>query len=674
MKGLEIPQAADEAIITLQKSKAYYLKKISYPQRPGVDVRIDRFIRYRVITHPTWGEVKIEDQDTKVVYENPSINRLIHSWLFINDFYEELTRNENRLVGIGDFILQWSQDNLHTDKGSKLFTIIYHDETTAQRMNQALRLHIIFRDKGHQKVSAALEELMTVTAEILSDENFYAGNNNHGMFQAKALRDYASYAIWEGTDRRIKYLERSNKWITSYFMCCFTSEGVHIEHSPSYHLLVSKHVSEQIDFVKNVFGQAPKDLERILDKATQHALHSIQPDRRFLPLSDTVQNRFIGSQNNIYDSPEFSYVTSGGNHGIAPLSRTLSEPISGYTFHRTSWDNPLAGYLAFIAAYNGGYHKHSDDLHLYLFKNGIELLTESGPYGYGMNNPLVRLGFSQFAHNNIIVDSRSLPRHDGRSLAVSMTPIREMAGKYFAVSGTNSRFDNLRHDREVIFDDFLKEIVVTDALRSTQHHKYSLIWNFGHAVDIEISDQSVLGTFDGEPLIRLTFEGPEIDDIICINGREGKNPSAWRFPSFGNQIAINQVSVNFSGIDSEITTRIEIYDPPSSTIDALKKIQNKSSRSQAKRSSKITKANTQPNSDFANIYATGRTIKIISSEPSVRGVVRLYNGQVLIGEEKGVLRNISWNNLTTGNYRARIYPKGNHTSIPAYTTGWLHIG
>lgn len=672
---MEFPQATDEAAVTLQKSKAYYLKKISYPLRSGVDVRIERFIKYRIITHPTWGEIKIDQQDTRVEYENPSISRLVHSWLFFNDFYEELNRNESHLVGIGEFILQWSKDNLHTVKSSKLFTIIYHDETTAQRMNQALRLHIIFHDKGFQKLSIALEELMTVTAEILSDENFYAGNNNHGMFQAKALRDYASYAIWEDSDTRIKYLDLSNKWINDYFMCCFTSEGVHIEHSPSYHLMVSKHVSEQIDFVKNISGQIPKDLVRILDKATQHALHCIQPDRRFLPLSDTVQNRFIGSQNNIYDSPEFSYVTSGGSHGIAPLSRTLSEPISGYTFHRTSWENPMAGYLAFVAAYNGGYHKHSDDLHLYLFKNGIELLTESGPYGYGMRNPLVRLGFSQFAHNNIIVDSRSLPRHDGRSLAVSMTPIREMEGNLFVVSGTNARFDNVRHDREIIFDDYLKDIVVTDVLRSTQHHNYSLIWNFGHAVDIEIFDQGVLGTFNGEPLIRLTFDGTNIDDIVCTSGRGGKNPTAWRFPSFGNQIAINQVSVNFSGINSEIITRIETYDPPSSTIDALKKYEIKSSRSQlANRSSRKTKANTQPNSDLANIYATGRRIRINCSEPAVRGVVRLYKGNVLVGEEKGVLRNISWSNLPAGSYRARIYPKGNHTSIPAYTTGWLLIG
>lgn len=663
-------QNHEEVPLDLGAAREYFISSINYPIRS--DEHIEKFLTQRSIIHPTWGEILFDKNGSRIIYKNPSINRIVHSWLFMNDFFHQINQNELYLDGIGQFVTTWCDENLYMSIESELFPIIYHDETTAQRMNQALRLHSIFQSHGFEKITRRLESLIEATAILLGKESFYAGNNNHGMFQAKALRDYASYATWVDDEVRMRHLSLSLERITEYFMHCFTSEGVHIEHSPSYHLMVSRHVGEHISFMSKISTQKPNSLIKILEMAELHAIHSVQPDGRFLPLSDTVQSSLRGTKNNVFESPEFTYATTQGKQGLIPHKRTLSEPISGYLFHRTSWRDSNAGYLAFIAAYNGGYHKHSDDLHVYLYKYGIEILSESGPYGYGMSNPLVRYGFSQYSHNNIVVDSRSLPRHDGRLSAVAMTKLLELPGKRFRISASNARFDNVRHDREILFDDGLNDICVVDNLTSTTNHNYSLIWNFGPYLDIRVQDHEIFGLLNGQPLIRMTFDGAQIEKITCTNGRGGNRPSGWRFPAFGKQVASQQVSIDFAATNTRIITKLKIYKPSAEVIDGIKKVSLRSNdqiRNEVSTSSKSVRS--EPT--FAALFVDQRTIRIKSSDPSARGVIRLYRGKDMVSEQRGFMKKISWANMETGKYRARIFPKGKFSSIPPYTTDWLQV-
>lgn len=664
------------SVVELDAACMHLTRKFRYKSSIKAQKEIRQLLEDNSVTHPIWGKVEIKCGVHSPLDSNPSVNRMVHGWIFLFGLLGELSSNQSYLNGIASYIESWVEEYLDIDDSSPLYPTVYHDETTAQRMNNAIRLHAIYKSTEYESTLLALEKLLDHTARKLFSDEFYAGRNNHGMFQAKALRDYSVYATWANSETRNKYLTTSLIRIDEYFLYCFTSEGVHIEHSPSYHLMIVRHVYEHAQFLEALTGNSSEILQEILENAERHSVHTIQPNGVFLPLSDSTQVSLEGAKNNVLDSPEFAYAASRGRVGEKPKNRTLSEPDSGYFFHRTAWGDENAGYLAFVAAYNGGYHKHSDDLHVYLWKYGYELLTESGPYGYQMKEPFTRYAFSQYAHNCIVVDSYSLPRHDGKYEKVTMSdPSQDELG-LISIQAQNSRFRDVDHVRRVIFNDGLDHIVVRDELTSKIMHKYSLVWNFGHLLDLSVEGNTVTGHIDSQPIIKLEFSGPPILDVLRIRGRGGSRPKGWRFPKFGHKVPTNQIIVNFNASSELITTIISVFDQPrvrttAATSEFLPPPRVHTNVNH--KSSAMAAIVLEPQTVFANLERVGSTLYMRGTDLGARATVKLFRENQLISEKKGLIQSIKWGQLASGRYRVRVFPKGKDSALPAFTSSWISI-
>ena len=661
-------------------SRDYVLGKLtSYSSKDSIH-ELRTFAKNGSVLHPFWGRIQIFDNKVIPVTENNSVNRYIHGWIFLSGWYESLESSLDNLDQVEKFVLEWISQYGLIQRNYPNFAIIYHDETTAQRLKAAIRLHHIYTARGRSYLTLKLERLMDETAALLATEEFYAGKNNHGMFQSKALRDYAVYADWTDDFVRSKYLSKSLKQISEYFQFSFTSEGVHIEHSPSYHLMVSRHIHEHSQFMRAAFGKCPPELVKSLKDAEIHIIHCIQPNGVFLPLSDSAQVSLLGKRNNVFDSEEFAYATSAGKFGRVPNTRTLSEPESGYFFHRTSWGNSSAGYLAFVAAYNGAYHKHSDDLHLYLWKYGYELLTEAGAFGYQMEKPMVKFAFSQHAHNCVVVDHKSLPRHDRKYDRVKMGAYSVDESGDILVSASNSRFVDTVHKRTLNVSDDLQEIRVEDQINSESHHTYSLVWNFGQFLDISIFDNHVIGCINSVPIIRLDFSGAMIEKIIHFNGRDGARPRGWRFPKLGHKLANSQIQVIFEGKSETIITKITTYDRDA---ERLKKaVPSHHLRELSVQASSDTVNSTpEPTGDsqmelnaiFGTLQCQDNVMFFHLPGKSTRAVIRFYRDNQLLQEHRGLVKNFAWPAEQKGKYRARIFPKGINSAMKPFTTDWLIV-
>lgn len=663
----------------LDHTREWLVNIFSTNLRKKTDSSFNLFAEHKTIIHRLWGNINVISNDKIQIFSNPSVNRVIHGWLFMNSFMGSIEESEANRESIYEFIKLWIDQCLYVSSKSENYGKIYHDEATAQRLNISMRIHMIYQEHGHRDAVRSLEMMMDHTAEVLEGENFYAGNNNHGMFQAQALRDYAIYANWKSAEFRLKLISISLERLSEYFRSCFTSEGVHVEHSPSYHLMVARHVHEHLEFMDILTSSRPENLLRILAKAELHAIHCIQPDGRFLPLSDTSQTPLTNAQMNVFTSREFSYAASGGKTGQVPPDRTLIETKSGYLFHRSAWGDPNAAYMSFIAAYNGGYHKHSDDLHLYLWKSGYELLTESGPYGYQMKEPYVRYGFSQYGHNNIIVDSNSLPRHDEKMDQVSMSEIIKYSSGSTIVSARNARFDNVIHIRKIEYNDSLSSIEVTDSLKSDTEHEYQMIWNLDPRLNVRIHEDFVVGHIEGRPLVKLEFRGLESLKIKLHRGVKGIRPRGWRFPNFGSKVIGNQVAVYFSGSTLDVFTSIHVYEmnfPNENelvpTVVALARNKEDHLQNVDVRSDMVQQKHEVP-SDFASLKFIEGTLLVQPLESSSRATIKLYRGSTLFSERSGAISNMRWSDLVSGSYRARIYPKGKDSWRPPYTSEWIKI-
>ncbi len=399
---------------------------------------------------------------------------------------------------------------------------------------------------------------MCETAEILAQESFHSTGNNHGMFQDLALLYWSIMATDEQEKRRLSYFHLSMKRLKTYFESCFTVDGVHVENSPTYHLMVSR----QLGNVRKIaVAAAHADVvyyDKLILNAERYATHALMPSGTYPPVSDTQQNRIATSgANTVFQSGDFEYASTRGNRGSCPVERTLVLPDSGYAIYRSAWGDPDATFAFFSAAYNADYHKHSDDLSFFLRSKGVDLLSESGPYSYDYKDPFSRYAYSQFAHNSLVVDDISLPRTDQRAETVLLRTLEERPDG-FTVEGTNGRYDDVVHRRivDVREQAGVPEFDLTDEILSENEHTYQLLWNIGVDVSVVLHGQGFELFHGGKKVMDLLIEADVPTSLSLHEGVKKPRPLGWRFPKFGEAVPAKVIAVSFNGQSACVKTRI----------------------------------------------------------------------------------------------------------------------
>src|SRR5699024_5519034 len=118
-------------------------------------------------------------------------------------------------------------------------------------------------------------------------DDFHSTNTNHGMFQDIALLAY-SLLKYEFPKKNKEY-ETAIRRLNNYFKNTFTSEGIHKEHSPDYHYMVTSYVKKVADVIQQLSGsnnEYEEDLRRIYRGAEKYAMHVIQPNLFIPKISD----------------------------------------------------------------------------------------------------------------------------------------------------------------------------------------------------------------------------------------------------------------------------------------------------------------------------------------------------------------------------------------------------
>ncbi len=434
----------------------------------------------------------------------------------------------------------------------------FHDETTAQRLMVLLGLRMRLWPDGAPSV---MEHIMQQCRELLVRDDFYGGRNNHGMFQDLALLADAVLSPLEPATRR-RNANVAEQRLRTFTSESFTDDGVLNEHSPGYHVLVvrslllGRSLLDQL-VADGVLESAPDELAAVLVQAEEYATQVVCPDGAFPPISDTTKRKLDSPGNLLaFSSPEFHYAASCGAEGIAPRRRAAVYPDSGVAVFRERWGDRDSTYLHFASGYNGGYHKHSDEGSIYLETAGIALLREAGPYGYNYDHPLTKYAFSSFAHNGLVVDGTSLPRHDGKLDQTWMDDLGTTS-ESLAVRGSTTRFDGVRFDRSVYArsGDAGTVVDIEDSVRASGRHRYQFLWHLGPLVTPVIRGNHVelhsrerqLGElfFESSKPLRIRVVEPESDELL-----------GWSFPDFGKSERAYTIEVEFFEADVEVRTTI----------------------------------------------------------------------------------------------------------------------
>ncbi|MDN5685487.1 MAG: hypothetical protein L0G94_02235 [Brachybacterium sp.] len=210
-----------------------------------------------------------------------SLGRLTHGFLAVADWVgvrERLSPRDRRLLMRKAISLVESWRELADPETSMAF----HDETTAQRTMNLVALRHDYRDVLDESQDAVLREVIDHDIALLSAADFYAGTNNHGMFQDIAL--LVAAALYDQATDPEGLRDLAVQRLVAYFSVCFTADGIHVENNPTYHVMVSRYLSRVIAYASTCGREADfGDLADVLDHAEEYAAHAVTPQGSFPP-------------------------------------------------------------------------------------------------------------------------------------------------------------------------------------------------------------------------------------------------------------------------------------------------------------------------------------------------------------------------------------------------------
>lgn len=505
-----------------------------------------QFLHNNQIRLPTSGYLPVEGGDIWRHRRTRAVAREMHAWLFY--YYLRPFSNDDDKTILRKLVQLISHWREIVELPPSRIPLAYHDEATAQR---AIALSCLLTDYGDDLSGRELElikQIMDETVELLTDEEFYSADTNHGMYQDLGLLTLSAHHH-RGEAIRTFAITRLN----NYFSNAFTSEGIHKEHSPQYHFIVSHHLKHYARYLESIDPEEARKFRELFNQTHEYALHSITPTGKFPPVSDTV-NKPISSLgiSQTYDSPEFQFALTQGLVGNVPKRNTLIADDTGVAIFREDWQNPNTLYLYFSAAYNSDYHKHSDELSIYLIYRGIEILREAGPNGYEMDDRFTEYAFSSFGHNTLVVNGNSLPRTDPNARGKVGLERNGQDGE-FSVTGWNARFPGVEHRRAIAVQAGLPSaqehsIRVADTIEGDSANSYELLWHFGPEIQVKIEGQRVtLYSQSEQELGAIDITSTQEFTLSLVKAQREPQLQGWYFPEMGSPTPSQTLIVAFTG-------------------------------------------------------------------------------------------------------------------------------
>ncbi|WP_175640263.1 alginate lyase family protein [Metabacillus schmidteae] len=481
-----------------------------------------------------------------------SYYRSLHSLNFLSDYVEayKLSGNIEYISRSYSIINQWYKKN-PVDKPAHLMA--WHDETTGLR----LELLVYYFDETRHVLTdeqlSFLYNLIVEHAELLVNDDFHTEKTNHGMFQDEALLIFSDY--FNEYKLSTFYSSTAKERLKEYFDYIISKDGVHKEHSPSYNQLIASSINAYANyFEKHGDISFENYLRGLYSLMSDYATYVIKPDGTLPKVGDTFEKDHPNTS--LWtDNEQYQYAASGGANGIAPVKNNVVYPEGGYAIFRDGWSSKANTYVHFTAAYHTDYHKHSDDLSVYIYHDG-DVVTEAGPNGYDYSSPYTEYAYSSFAHNTLIVDDNGLPRVDGKYSKTGIIDYK-LSENAPSVTGKNDRYDGVSHTRNLTYEKDLNEIIVSDTITSGRSHNYKLLWHLAEDVKPIIQDHIVKLYRNNKLIMEIELFSHQSLLISAVYGQE--DPLlGWHFKDVNSYNPSYVITVGTNSVNAKITTKFTI--------------------------------------------------------------------------------------------------------------------
>lgn len=411
-----------------------------------------------IIQDPTWLEDPYGDNSWVLYYQSLDfIPYLVRA-------YEE-TNDIKYLKKAQYFIFDWIEHNreIYYSKSSWAWT----DHSTPNRVLNFIQFWKRYKDSELYIEEEAKELIYSLKqhGKFIYDDNNYSPFN-HGIMQDQSLLELA--LIFNELENSKKWEEKANKRLKTRLEEDYSESGVHKEHSPSYHRLVTDLFTNIKDFTTS-YGVYDGEYDDTLKKSINYYKYLVNPRGEFPLLGDTKLEKV----------------------STEPL-KSLQEKAfldGGVAFLRNDWNesfNPLS--LVFTSAFHSEIHKHADDLSFILDYGNTDYFVDGGQYNYDNSDEYRKYMTSVFSHNTIAVNGESA-NLDESNIGKSQLTAFESTDNFSYVSGINKLYNDINIKRHIIYLKNAESILIHDIIESEDENNYSQIFNIGQHVNITQVDE-----------------------------------------------------------------------------------------------------------------------------------------------------------------------------------------
>jgi len=369
----------------------------------------------------------------------------------------------------------------------------------------------------------------SVHGRQLADPRNFNDLTNHGIYQAAGLL---------ALGRSLPELRGAEQWgktgaerLRLMFEKSFSSEGVHLEHSPGYHLAM-------VRLLEALTGAGLTDdppLLALRDRAERALAWMIAPDGTLPLIGDTGPNVVRPASLGLPDAtvaPELAYAVTQGTAGTPPKQLFRVFPESGYAVFRSGWPASeerwrQASYLMLTGAFHSRTHKQADDLSFVWYDAGRWLLVDAGRYGYYYGDPKFVYVESTRAHNTVEVDRQDSSRRSPETFGSALTDWGEQSGAFFVSASIRRRWPALRQSRTLVFNPG-KWVVVVDEFDGLASHSYQQWLHFARDLALR-ADANVasVNLGDGRSLHIVPLIAPPATTVEAVRGQTEPVMQGW---------------------------------------------------------------------------------------------------------------------------------------------------
>jgi hypothetical protein len=352
------------------------------------------------------------------------------------------------------FTLDWIDNHFEDYQGGayrkpQVESFAWYDMAVGLRIQKiAFLLDIVSRQQHvpDETVQKLWQALLKHIEYLDIDENI-TYRNNHGFYQLAGQLTATQRFNWinEIAEANGRAQLRLNRMLSDQF----TPEGIHREHSPDYHRILTNTIKTLVDLKINGNDCQLEDYYRKSNAALDLMY---MPDGGLLPFGDTSH---MGESPKMQEHQSFSSreVVGFQKSGLF-IMRQQNAPQENTT------------YFAMQAAFHSRAHKHADDLSIVWYDRGTLLFTDPGKYGYRKTEEVTpeqrQEGYwysdpkrmyveSTRAHTTIEINNKNHDRINRKPYGSALVAWGNVDNGILYVSGKVPHTGGFEHSRFIVF-------------------------------------------------------------------------------------------------------------------------------------------------------------------------------------------------------------------------------